>query len=55
MADAKPENKLKVANAVRYLMSAAPAPVPDAFKAACANVLATESQKNVEAAFNFQG
>ena len=49
----KPEAKLKVANAVRYLLSGAPQPVPDAFKAACENVLAAESRANIEAAFNF--
>ncbi len=50
-----PEAKLKLANAVRFLLGAAPAPVPEAFKAACENVLATDCQKNVEAAFNFNG
>ena len=51
----KPDVKLGLANAVRYLLSAAPAPVPDAFKAACENVLAADAQANVQAAFNFNG
>ena len=49
----KPEQKLKLAMAVRYLLGQAPAPVPDAFKAACENVLAADLRANVEAAFNF--
>jgi len=52
-ADMKPEQKLKVACAVRYLIGAAPQPVPDAFKAACENVLAADCRANIEAAFNF--
>lgn len=51
----KPEVKLSLANSVRYLLSGAPAPVPDAFKAACENVLAADAQANVQAAFNFNG
>ena len=50
-----PEKKLKMANAVRFLLSQAPAPVPEAFKAACENVLSAEAKANVEAAFNFNG
>ena len=49
----KPETKLLLANAVRFLISSAPAPVPEAFKAACENVLAAETRANVEAAFAF--
>jgi hypothetical protein len=51
----KPEDKLKLANAVRYLIGQAPAPVPEAFQAACTNVLAADAQANVQAAFNFNG
>jgi len=50
-----PEAKLKLANSVRYLLGAAPAPVPDAFKAACENVLAAEIRANVEKAFSYNG
>ena len=53
-AEMKPECKLKIANAVRFLGQSAPQPVPDAFKAACENVLAAEIKANVEAAFSFQ-
>ena len=53
-AEMKPEAKLKIANAVRFLGQGAPAPVPDAFKAACENVLAADCKANVEAAFLFQ-
>lgn len=49
----KDEGKVKIASAVRYLLSSAPAPVPDAFKAACENILAADCRANVEAAFNF--
>lgn len=38
----KPEAKLKLANAVRYLVGGAPAPVPEAFNAACTNILAAD-------------
>lgn len=50
----KPEAKIKLANAVRYLIGGSPQPVQESFKAACENVLAAESRKNVEAAFAFQ-
>ncbi len=50
-----PEAKLKIANAVRFLLGAAPAPVPEAFKAACENVVAAEIRSNIESAFNFNG
>lgn len=53
-ADMKPEQKLNIANAVRYLIGGAPQPITEAFKAACENVLAVESRANIEAAFNFQ-
>ena len=53
--DMSAEVKMKLANAVKFLLSGAPAPVPDAFKAACENVLAAETRANVEAAFNFNG
>lgn len=52
-SEMKPETKLLLANAVRFLISSAPAPVPEAFKAACENVLAAETRANVEAAFAF--
>jgi len=52
-AEMKDEGKVKIASAVRYLLSSAPAPVPDSFKAACENILAADCRANVEAAFNF--
>ena len=51
----KPDAKLKLANAVRFLLTNAPQPVPNAFKAACENILAAECQANVTAAFNYNG
>ena len=48
------EAKLKLANAVRYLMTQAPAPTIESFKATCENVLAAGSRANVEAAFAHQ-
>lgn len=51
----KPESKAKVAGAVRFLLGAAPQPVPDSFKAACENILAADCRANIEAAFNFAG
>lgn len=50
----KPEQKHKIAGAVRYLLGYAPQPVPDAFKSACENILAADCRANIEAAFNFQ-
>ena len=44
---------MKVANAVRFLLTSAPSPVPEAFKSACENILAAECQANVTAAFNY--
>lgn len=48
-------NKLPMGNAVRFMMDSSPAPVMEAFKAACQNVLSGESRGNVEAAYNFRG
>ena len=48
-----PETKLKLANAVRYLLQEAPQPVQEAFNAACDQILDPESKGNLEAAFNF--
>ena len=53
-SEMKAESKLKIANAVRYLGQGAPAPVPEAFKAACENALTDECKANIEAAFLFQ-
>jgi len=51
----EPATKLALANAVRYLLGGAPAPVPEAFQAACENILAADAQANVKAAFTFNG
>ena len=48
-------NKLVMANAVRFMMDSSPAPVMEAFKAACQNVLSGDSRSNVEAAYGFRG
>ncbi len=47
-------NKIKMANAVRYLMGSAD-PIKSSFTAACQNVLSDAAKGRVEAAFNFQG
>jgi len=41
------------AQAVKYLMTSAPSPVPETFKKYCENVLASDTRKNIEDAFNF--
>lgn len=45
--------KAKLAQSVKFLMDAAPAPVIEAFKNACQNVLAEDARSRVEAAYNF--
>jgi len=52
----KPEQvqiKLKVANAVRFMMGSA-GDFSETFKQTCATILSAEQQKNVESAFNYQ-
>ena len=51
----KETNTMQVAysTAVKYVMDAAPAPVPESFKAACANVLSEAHRNKVEAAYRF--
>jgi hypothetical protein len=49
-----PENKIKIAESVRYLLQA-PDPVGPAFQAACQNVLTEEHRANIECAYNFRG
>lgn len=48
-------NKLAMANAVRYLMDAAPEPIQVAFKTACQNVLGELQRNQIEVAYNFKG
>jgi hypothetical protein len=48
--DTVPEFKLAMSNAVKTLMNG---PKGEVFKAACANKLKEESQKNIEAAFTY--
>ena len=52
---AEPAHKLLMAEAVRYLSERAPGPVQESFKSACQNVLSTEAQGHVQAAYNFRG
>lgn len=49
-----PENKLLIAESVRYMIQA-PAPVGPAFQTACQNVLTQEHRTNIENAYNFKG
>jgi len=43
--------KLKVANAVRFIMDSSDPVMSGAFKAACSNVLSEDQRKNVENAY----
>jgi len=47
--------KLKFAQTVQYLIDSAPAPVPEAFKATCQNVLSEAQRAKIEEAYAFKG
>jgi hypothetical protein len=49
-----PENKMMIAESVRYMLQA-PDPVGPGFQAACQNVLTVEHRANIESAYNFRG
>jgi len=51
----KDQYKLKFAQTVQFLIDAAPAPVPESFKATCQNVLSEEQRAKIEAAYAFKG
>lgn len=40
-----------MAHSVKYLMDAAPSPVPESFKMTCQNILSADAQKRIQAAY----